>query len=509
MKKIFTLLVCVFALFGAMKAEEITYDFSTSIPDGWTASVNPNTFEKTNDERGAQFTQNATLTLTGAKGVSKVVITCSANIANKNTIAVKVNGTTFGKTETLAKEANVEKTFTGAATDGDIVITLTRGDKSIYVKKVVVTCTEGGNTGGGTGNEDDNNDDDELGKDLDPNYVYPDIVKITAPTDQFYNQPCTFVQNNVEIKCTKSTHQNGYFSCAAGETMTITATQPIVAITIKGMVKKSFEATVNNGSISFVYNEEEDVTQDPVIFIDAINAKSVTMTCVKQVQCHEVTLYFKEAPELDLDELFDEDEEEEIYSYEWESTTPVALTPTFDELGFEYYDVEFTEELSIPFVDMYLDNDDEELVLQFIAEHDPLTGVAPGTYPISSELNMNVVVASVGGDEFNDYPSILISDFDVVDGETQYSTVFYLVSGTVTVSADPAGVKVVVDAKTHFGSTIKTTYVGPMTDYNELEAISTVTADKTGLKSGKYIRNGKLYIERDGRLFNALGVNVR
>ena len=158
---------------------------------------------------------------------------------------------------------------------------------------------------------------------------------------------------------------------------------------------------------------------------------------------------------------------------------------------------------------MYLDSEDEELVLQFIAEHDPLTGVAPGTYPISSELDMNVVVASVGGDEFNDYPSILISDFDVVDGETQYSTVFYLVSGTVTISADPAGVKVVVDALTHFGSTIKTTYVGPMIDYNEVEAIDTVVADVPASKNGKFIRNGKLYIERNGRLFNALGVNVR
>lgn len=502
MKKIFSLLLCAFALFSTMNAEEITYDFSSSIPNGWTASANPNGFETTGSARGAQFTQNATLTLSGSKGISKVVITCSSNVADKNTIAVKVNGTTFGKTETLAKETDVDKTFTGTATDGDLVITLTRGDKSVWIKQIVVTCTEGGNTGG-----DDNNN--ELGKDLDPNYVYPDIVKITAPTDQFYNQPCTFVQKNVEIKCSKSTHQNGYFSCAAGETMSITATQPFVALTINGTVKKNFEASANNGSISYVYNEEEEVTQNPVIFIDQINANTVTLSCLKQVQCTEITIYFKEAPELDLDALFGEDEEEELYSYEWESTTPVALTPTFDELGFEYYDVEFTEELSIPFVDMYLDNDDEELVLQFIAEHDPLTGVAPGTYPISSELDMNVVVASVGGDEFNDYPSILISDFDVVDGETQYSTVFYLVSGTVTVSADPAGVKVVVDALTHFGSTIKTTYVGPMIDYNEVEAIDTVVADAPASKNGKFIRNGKLYIERDGRLFNALGVNVR
>ena len=502
MKKIFTLFLSAFALFCTMNAEEVTYDFSSSIPNGWTSSVNPNGFEKTGSARGAQFTQNATLTLSGSKGISKVVVTCSTNIDKKNSIAVSVNGTQFGTTAVLAKEANVEKTFTGTATDGDLVLTLTRGDKSIYIKKVVVTCTEAGNTGGGT------NDDDELGKDLDPNYVYTDVVKVVAPTDVFYNKPYTFIQNNIEIKCSKTTHMDGYFSCAANETMSITATQPIVAITINGMVKKNFEATVNNGTLYYASSEETEITQDPVVYIGDINEKSVTLTCIKQLQCKEVTLYFKEAPELDLDELFGGMGGDEIYTYSYESDKVQTLTPKFDELGIVPFQVQMSEEETLPFVNMFFENEDQdkELCLQFIADFDANTVVAPGVYPIDETLEVGHIVASPGGDEYDDYPSYLMTDY-VDMGEYQDWNIFYLVSGTVTIAADPAGVKVVVDAKSYYGSTIKVTYVGPFVDYSST-AIDTIAADKTS-KNGKYIANGKLYIQRGNLRYNTQGLLVR
>jgi hypothetical protein len=500
MQKIFTLFLSAFALFCTMNAEEVTYDFSSSIPNGWTSSVNPNGFEQTSPARGAQFTQSATLTLTGAKGISKVVVTCSAN-TDKNTLGVTVNGTAFGQTEKLAKEADVEKTFEGTATDGDLVLTLTRSEKSIYIKKVVVTCTEAGNTGG--------NDDDQLGKDLDPEYVYADIVKVVAPTDVIYKEPCTFVQNNVEVKCTKSTHTDGYFSCLAGERISFTATQPIVAITINGMVKKNFEATVNNGTLYYASSEETEITQDPVIYIGDINEKSVTLTCLKQLQCKEVTLYFKEAPELDLDSLFGGMGGDEIYTYDYESKEVQTLTPAFDELGIVPFQVQMSEEETLPFVNMFFENEeqDKELCLQFIADFDANTVVAPGVYPIDNTLEVGHIVASPGGDEFDDYPSYLLTDY-VDMGEYQDWNIFYLVSGTVTVSTDPAGVKVVVDAKSYFGSTIKVTYVGPFIDYTAVDAIDTIAADKDS-KNGKYIANGKFYIQKGNLRYNAQGLLVR
>lgn len=66
MKKFFTslfaLLLCI-----ASYADEVVYDFSASIPNGWTASEAPNGFETTNTARGCQFTKDAVLTLKGAK----------------------------------------------------------------------------------------------------------------------------------------------------------------------------------------------------------------------------------------------------------------------------------------------------------------------------------------------------------------------------------------------------------------------------------------------------------
>ena len=502
MKKIFTLFLSACALFSTMNAEEVTYDFSTSIPSGWSCSVEPNGFEKTGSERGAQFSKSSVLTLSGSKGISKVVVTCSANIDKKNTIAVSVNGTQFGTTAVLAKEANVEKTFTGTATDGDLVLTLTRGDKSIYIKKVVVTCTEAGNTGGGG-----TNNDDELGKDLDPDYVYTDIVNVVAPTDEFYNQPCTFTQNNIEVKCSKSTHKDGYFSCAAGETMSITATQPFVALAINGTVKKNFDAESNVGDIYFVYDSEEEVSQDPVLYIEEVNAKSVTITCVKQLQCKEITLYFKEAPELDLDELFGDEGGDEGYTYKYESTEVQTLTPEFDELDIVAFNVEMSEEVTLPFVNMYFESEDKELLLQFIAEFDATTGVTPGVYPIDTLLAIGHIVASCGGDEDNDYPSYLITDYRE-DDEYAYWNSFYLVSGTVTVAADPAGVKVVVDAKSYYGSTIQTTYVGPFVDYTS--AIENISVDGQNKQDNKVLTtDGKFYIQRGDLRYNAQGLLVR
>ena len=496
MKRLFTLLLCAFALFNTVLAEEYTFDFSSSVPKGWTADSAPRDYEQTGSKRGAQFGKNSNLTLSGAKGISKVVVTCSANI-DVNTLEVLVNGNTFGNKVTLAKESNVEKTFSGTAADGNLVIKIGCSKKSVWIKKVVVTCNELTISG------DDNND--ELGKDLDPNYVYSDVVKVTAPDDKFYNQPCTFIQNNIEVKCTKSTHMDGYFSCAAGESMSITATQPFVAIAINGTVKKGFAATSDAGTIYFAYNDEVEITQNPVLFINDINAKSVTITCEKQIQNKDITIYFKEAPELNLDELFGEASE---YTYLYEDQNATLLNPVFNTLGVMSFSYEYSSQESIPFVNMYLENDEQQLLLQFVTELDANTGVAPGTYTFATEYTLGHAVASIGGDAYNDYPSYLMTDIVEKEDGAHYN-VYYVVSGEVTVAADPAGVKVDVNAKTYFGSTIQTTYVGPIVDLNAVDAIDSLSADTKANKNGKFLRNGQLLIEHNGRQYNALGVSVR
>lgn len=78
-----------------VSAKDFTFDFSTKIPAGWTASVNPNGFEVTGDLlRGAQFTTDATLTLANCKNVTKVLVVCSAN-TTKNSLGIKVGNNSW------------------------------------------------------------------------------------------------------------------------------------------------------------------------------------------------------------------------------------------------------------------------------------------------------------------------------------------------------------------------------------------------------------------------------
>ena len=497
MKRFFSLFMGFVMLLNMAQAEEITYDFSTSIPSVWTSNPAPRGFEANNYERGAQFQKSTKLTLSGAKGISKVVVICSSNDADsKNSISVSVNGTQFGKVEMLAKENNVEKTFEGEATDGDLVINIAYSKKSVWIKQVVVTCSEGVA----------NVDDDETGKTLDPDFVYGDSVKIIAPDDEFFKEACTFVQNNVEVKCSKSTHKDGYFSCLAGERITFTATQPIVAIAINGTVKKNFEAEASAGNLYAAYDSFDEVTHNPVLVIDEINDKSVTISCKVQLQCTEVTLYFKEAPKWDFETLF-EGEEEEVYTYENESQEPKTWDLAFDEARYTAY----SEENGLPFIQLFFGTPKEYLYLEAYANYDEETGIAPGTYPIDNEVALGHVIASPGVDSWLiENPSYLTTDYEETEEDYTYN-IFFIVSGTLTVARDEMGVKMELDAKSYYGSTIHATYVGPIynTQGGVVDGIDNLSVAPAKANQGKYIRNGQFCIERNGRKYNALGVSIR
>ena len=115
----------------------------------WTASHEANSFESTNLARGVQFGAaigEFTLTSTSLNNITKVVLVVSTNgTASANTIAVKVGGTTDfttdGTTKTYAmpKSNNNTVTFSGAPTNGTIVISFNDTNKSIYVKSITVT----------------------------------------------------------------------------------------------------------------------------------------------------------------------------------------------------------------------------------------------------------------------------------------------------------------------------------------------------------------------------------
>lgn len=654
MKNLFSILsLLILSLVAGIsaQAEDIVYDFSSAIPNGWTSSVTPNDFEA----RGAQFIASGTLTLKGVKDASKVVVLCSCNNATEgqNTISVSVAGKDWG-TEQLKKETDVEKTFSGATASGDLVLSLTRGAKSIYIKTVTVTCGEGGQGGGGgeeggegegggttteldpnytyaeptvistpgalgsnapyqfiqnnievkcstggayetdfrvnAGNsltftatkaikgiaidgfikkdfsatasagtityseaaEDveanpvlivkdvnaktvtincvkqlrcyhvafyfDNNPDGsaiegggqgegggegeggggETTPDLDPNYTYSEPTSVTSPGEQGSNIKYEFVKNNVKVTCTTGALYNNYFGCNAENSITFTATKPIKGISINGYVKKGFEAEATSGNISYASDSETEVEANPVLILTDVNAKSVTINCLKQMRCYEVSVYFENNPDGDID---DGGDDEGDYNYDYEPDEATTLNITFDEM--EYAD--YSDYFEYAYTDLYFVSEDYEMELAVFSPSVSGTALAPGTYQITSDYAEGTVQASPGGDDMYDYPAYIAANFFEEDGEWYYENAYYIVSGTLTVAADPAGVKMTLNGKTYKGSTVNATFVGNPVNYNEEEGIATAKTDDSVPGIVKQIRSNQIIIRQGQRTLDLQG----
>lgn len=448
MKRITQLFILINLLLIAVSAnaKEFSYDFTSKVASGWTATPAPTGYETTGSIRGMQFNKvDATLTLKGAKQVSKVVVTVSSNSADQ-TLEVIVGGKSWGK-EALAKEANADKAFTGTAADGDIVITISKGAKSAWVKKIVVTADKAGS--------DEEEDEDN---DLDPAYVYGEPTAINASELTATAYP--FVQNNIKIESTSGAINEEYFSCYAGSNITFTTTKAMKAIVVNGYIKKGFEATASSGDIEYADASDEEVTGNPVLFVKNINSKTLTLSCDKQLRCYSVEVYFNENPDVEIEEGGDEGD----YNHDYEPQTSKNITVTFDSLFY----IDYSEDLGYNFTSLYLTSDDYEMEVAAFAPTVKGKGIAPGTYPINSTYEEGTIQASPGGDDYYDYPTYMCTDFEYdEDYGWYYNTSYYLVSGTLTVEDDAKGVKYTINAKTYYGSTITAIFIGEAVAYDE------------------------------------------
>ena len=110
----------------------------------WTASIDANSFESSNSERGVQFGAakgEFTMNLTNTKKVKKVSFVMSTN-GTGNTIAVQVGSTAFKNNDNTSVTltsgmSNGKLEFTGEAT-GNIVVSCNDANKSIYFKSITV-----------------------------------------------------------------------------------------------------------------------------------------------------------------------------------------------------------------------------------------------------------------------------------------------------------------------------------------------------------------------------------
>ena len=187
------------------------------------------------------------------------------------------------------------------------------------------------------------------------------------------------------------------------------------------------------------------------------------------------------------------EEEELFYDYEPEEAT--TLNITFKGISITDYTAEYGV------VDIILtDNEEgdyeealEWAYLEFVtSSYDDEAGLPAGTYQINDSEAEGTFTASPGGDDDYDYPCYL----GVPADEEGYYNPYYIVSGTVTISAE--GIE--VNAKSYFGSTLKLVYNAPK------DAVETT---KIAGKAVKTLENGALYLDNNGVRYNVIGQTVR
>lgn len=124
-------------------AEGLSFDFSRSVPSSWSVTTAPLQFETQSPARGAQFTSDSELRLTGVKNVTNVRIVYSGNnTAMGNSINVSVAGNDWGMEE-VNKVTDATRDFASSeSATGDVVVTITRTAKSVWIKQIIISCSD-------------------------------------------------------------------------------------------------------------------------------------------------------------------------------------------------------------------------------------------------------------------------------------------------------------------------------------------------------------------------------
>lgn len=293
MKKLFTLFAAIALCFPAF-ATTFTFNSEADLNqtvDGITVTVakasgnNPPTFY----DNGLRLYVANTITVSGSNLQSMKLSFAKQGQKEYASLTASVGSLVSGGIST-SSDNPVTDTWSGSASS----VTFTVGTGQRLLLQLVVngdgseSLPEGPGTNPGT---------PDTPSELNPDFVYPEPTKVTVPATTVQGDAYSFISNNVLVSCTKGAITDSYFSAHAGFDLTFTATRPIKGIVIDGMVKKGFEATVNHGKISYLTPEDADTDANPCVVISDIDAESVTISCVKQLRCYSVEVYFDENPQ--------------------------------------------------------------------------------------------------------------------------------------------------------------------------------------------------------------------
>lgn len=293
MKKILTFFVALGFALTSMASTTFTFQDGASVnqsKDGVTVSVvkgsGQNAPAYNDNYNELRLYAKNTITVSG-NGLTRISLsfTMPGNKKAYATLSANTGSLVSGGSASEPGEIKVD-VWTGDATS----VTFTLGDSGQRVLKQIIVNGDG---------SDDNPtvpDNPDVPSFLDPDWTYDEPTVVGVNSKAVQGDEYSFVDNNIQVSCTKGAVTSDYFSAHAGFDMTFTATQDIKGIEINGMVKKDFSATASAGNITYL-SPVNDTDADPVIVITDINSRSVTISCVKQLRCYEVKVYFKSNPE--------------------------------------------------------------------------------------------------------------------------------------------------------------------------------------------------------------------
>lgn len=307
---------------------------------------------------------------------------------------------------------------------------------------------------------------------LDTTYVYEEPTVVAVPAKTVQGAAYSFIDNNIQVSCTKGAITDTYFSSHAGFAMTFTATQPMKGLVINGMVKKDFEATVDHGSIAYL-SPAEDTDAEPVVVITDIDAQSVTISCVKQLRCYEVAVYFEANPEDSIEGGFSD--EGEVYFLTFNAADAV-------------YESEITADEGELNYTIYLYNDSTDFPYVTLDLYPAVQGDLTGVYSFED--------GSLG-----EYSAYQMSD-DWLTGAT------FIMEGSLAITKEGdiytvSGYMTCDDYNTYnFTFTGEMPFYVDTEYYKEEEGLEDTQAEQ---KVQKVLRNGQLLIIRGDKTYNVLG----
>lgn len=296
MKKILTFFL---AAATAVSAMATTFNFNSSesvnqTADGISVSISKGSGNNAPAyySNGLRLYENNTITISG-QNLSSISLSF-AKQGSKAYAPLTASAGTLASGGTSTSETDIKTDiWTGNAS----TVTFTLGTGQRLISKIVVN---GSGSETDPSDKPDNSDKPDDSTTLIPDYTYSEPTPVGIPSTTVQGDAYAFVSNNILVSATKGAITDSYFSVHAGFKLTFTATRPIKGIVIDGFVKSGFEASTTAGNISYL-TPSSDKEASPVVVLTDVNSKSVTISCVKQLRCYAVEVYFEENPQATVD----------------------------------------------------------------------------------------------------------------------------------------------------------------------------------------------------------------